>query len=172
VARALVDDNVWDDYRTLVDSQLAEVGGRLAEALAGYQAVCGSQILFPSVRGSAAVGAARCALALDRAAEAAVEADRATELLSRWGGWRVAALDRVRDQLGLTPREGDRSVTGTAALTPREREVALLIADGLTNAELARRLYISPKTAAVHVSNILHKLGVSSRTQVASAVGR
>ncbi|WP_239090512.1 AAA family ATPase [Asanoa iriomotensis] len=169
---ALVDENVWDDYRTLVDAQLAEVAGRAAEAMTGYQAVCGSQILPPSVRGTAAVGAARCALALDRADEAEVEAARATELLSRWGGWRLAALDRVRDQLGLVPRTGDRAVTGAAALTPREREVAFLIADGLTNAELARRLYISPKTAAVHVSNILHKLGVTSRTQVAEVVGR
>jgi DNA-binding NarL/FixJ family response regulator len=57
--------------------------------------------------------------------------------------------------------------TGAAALTPREREVAGLIAEGLTNAELAQRLYISKKTAAVHVSNILGKLGLSSRTQVA-----
>jgi len=48
----------------------------------------------------------------------------------------------------------------------------LLIADGLTNSELARRLYISPKTAAVHVSNILRKLGVSSRTDVGALVGR
>jgi hypothetical protein len=44
--------------------------------------------------------------------------------------------------------------------------VAGLIAEGLTNAELAQRLYISKKTAAVHVSNILGKLGLSSRTQV------
>jgi DNA-binding CsgD family transcriptional regulator len=57
-------------------------------------------------------------------------------------------------------------------LTPREREVALLVAEGLTNAELARRLYISPKTAAVHVSSILHKLGVNSRTEVSAALSR
>jgi DNA-binding NarL/FixJ family response regulator len=49
--------------------------------------------------------------------------------------------------------------------------VALLIADGLTNLELSRRLYISPKTAAVHVSSILRKLGVGSRTEVATAIG-
>ena len=77
---------------------------------------------------------------------------------------------RVRDRLGLSPAEGRRSVTGPAALTPREREVALLVADGLTNAELARRLYISPKTAAVHVSSILHKLGVTSRAEVAEVL--
>ena len=56
------------------------------------------------------------------------------------------------------------------ALTPREREVAALIAEGLTNAELAKRLYISPRTAAVHVSSILRKLGVTSRTEVGHAL--
>ena len=48
----------------------------------------------------------------------------------------------------------------------------MLIADGLTNAELAQRLYISPRTAAVHVSNILRKLGVTSRTDVGAALSR
>ena len=122
------------------------------------------------VRGTALVRAARCLAALGRAGEAADAVRRAEPLLARWGGWRVAELVQVRERLGLVPADGRRAVTGTGALTPREREVALLVADGLTNAELARRLYISPKTAAIHVSNILHKLGVSSRTEVADAV--
>jgi DNA-binding CsgD family transcriptional regulator len=166
----LLDANVWDDYRTLVDAQFAETKGQLARALDGYLAVGDSQILQPYVRGTAAVGAARCLLALDRLEPAAEQATVASRLLVKWRGWRVAQLDQVRAQLGLAPPGGERAVAGIAALTPREREVALLIATGLTNAELARRLYISPKTAAVHVSNILHKLGVSSRTQVVDIV--
>ena len=43
-----------------------------------------------------------------------------------------------------------------------------LLTEGLSNAELAGRLYISPKTAAVHVSNVLAKLGMASRTEVAA----
>jgi DNA-binding CsgD family transcriptional regulator len=170
MAAELLDGTVWDDYRSIVDAQVAEARGEPGRALEAYRAVCRSQILPPSVRGTAAVGEARALLALDRPDEATAAAGVAGELLSRWGGWRVAQLERVRDQLGLAPAGGERTVTGVAALTPREREVALLIADGLTNAELARRLYISPKTAAVHVSNILHKLGVSSRTRVRDLV--
>jgi DNA-binding CsgD family transcriptional regulator len=56
-----------------------------------------------------------------------------------------------------------------AGLTPREREVIRLLSDGLSNAEIARTLYISEKTASVHVSNILRKLGVTSRLQAATA---
>ena len=52
-------------------------------------------------------------------------------------------------------------------LTAREEEIAALIAEGLTNAQIAERLGISPVTAAHHVSSILDKLGVGSRTQVA-----
>ena len=46
--------------------------------------------------------------------------------------------------------------------------MAGLLAEGLTNAGLAERLYISPRTAAVHVSNILSKLGMGSRSEVAA----
>jgi DNA-binding CsgD family transcriptional regulator len=170
MAFELLDAEVWDDYRTLVDAQLAEVHGRHAEAVKGYRAVTDSEVMPPMVRATTRVATARCLLAQDQREAAVPELDQAARMLCDWGGWRVAQLDQVRAQAGLAPADGQRAVTGAAALTPREREVALLIADGLTNAELARRLYISPKTAAVHVSNILHKLGVSSRTEVSDVL--
>ena len=172
MAAALLDADVWDAYRTLVDAQLAEAHGRNAEALAGYLSIVEAHILGPATRGTVHVGAARCLLAVDRREEAAARVEAAAALLARWRGWRVAQLDQVRAQLGMAPVDAADAVTGPAALTPREREVAVLISDGLTNTELARRLYISPKTAAVHVSNILRKLGVSSRTEVGDLVGR
>ncbi len=171
MAVKLLDHDVWDAYRTLVDAQLAEARGRHAEALAGYLSITEAGILGPATRATVRLGAARCLLAADRRAEAAAQVEAATPLLEKWSGWRVAQLAQVRALLGLAPVDAPPAVTGSAALTPREREVALLISEGLTNAELARRLYISPKTAAVHVSNILRKLGVSSRTEVGELVG-
>lgn len=57
-------------------------------------------------------------------------------------------------------------------LTPRERDVHRLVAAGHTNRKIAEELYISPKTASVHVSNILAKLGVSSRGEAAALAHR
>ena len=171
LGREMLDEHVWDDYRTLVDAQLAEIRGEDGKALGGYLSIVDSVVLSPAVRGTVHIGAARCLLASDRRAEAEAHAAKASALLALWGGWRVAELEQLRALLGLAPADAPAAVTGPAAFTPREREVALLIADGLTNLELARRLYISPKTAAVHVSSILRKLGVGSRTEVALAIG-
>ena len=55
-------------------------------------------------------------------------------------------------------------------LTKREREVATLLTEGLTNREIGERLYLSEWTIATHVRNILAKLGLSSRTQIAAWV--
>ena len=55
----------------------------------------------------------------------------------------------------------------TVALTDREIEVLRLVADGLTNSEVAERLFLSDKTVKSHVSHILIKLRLSHRTQAA-----
>lgn len=57
-------------------------------------------------------------------------------------------------------------------LTAREAEVLALVAEGRTNAEIAAELFISVKTASVHVSNILRKLGLKSRIQAAAVAQR
>jgi DNA-binding NarL/FixJ family response regulator len=59
-----------------------------------------------------------------------------------------------------------------SALTRREREVATLVARGLTNAQIADALVISPGTARIHVERILGKLGLTSRVQIATWVVR
>jgi DNA-binding NarL/FixJ family response regulator len=56
--------------------------------------------------------------------------------------------------------------TALAELTTREREVMALVAEGLTNAEIGERLFMSPATARTHVSRILTKLGARDRTQL------
>ncbi|MEV4192314.1 helix-turn-helix domain-containing protein, partial [Streptomyces toxytricini] len=57
-------------------------------------------------------------------------------------------------------------------LTSRERDVLRLVAAGNTNRRIAEELFISPKTASVHVSNILAKLGVSGRGEAAALAHR
>ncbi len=59
-----------------------------------------------------------------------------------------------------------------AGLTAREREVLRLLAAGRSNREIAAELFIAPKTASVHVSNILGKLGAASRTEAAAIAHR
>ena len=57
-------------------------------------------------------------------------------------------------------------------LSPREREVLSLLGEGCSNREIAERLFISEKTASVHVTHIYDKLGVSSRVEAALAGAR
>ena len=77
-----------------------------------------------------------------------------------------------RDTPGRSPAKdpakypGPRARAGT--LTPRERQVAALIAGGRSNKGIAEELSISPATAARHVANILAKLSFSSRVQIAT----
>jgi DNA-binding CsgD family transcriptional regulator/tetratricopeptide (TPR) repeat protein len=79
-----------------------------------------------------------------------------------------AAGGRAQD--GPPPEE--QAVTDELGLTPREREVLALVADGRTNRQIAEALFISNKTASVHVSNILAKLGVANRGEAAAVAHR
>jgi DNA-binding NarL/FixJ family response regulator len=156
-----------DPWRHLHEAQLAEGAGDVEEAARLYASAAkglgGALDVLAGHRGTAHVGAAQALVALGRLDEARAQAEAAAPHLARWRGWRVAQLRAVERRLGM----GDE-LAGPAALTPREREVAALLAEGLTNSQLADRLYISRRTAAVHVSNILSKLGMSSRTEVAA----
>ncbi|WP_274562257.1 ATP-binding protein [Streptomyces spiramyceticus] len=64
------------------------------------------------------------------------------------------------------------SPAASLGLTPREQDVLRLVAAGRSNRQIAEELYISPKTASVHVSNILAKLGVSGRGEAAAVAHR
>ncbi|MCW2755981.1 MAG: regulatory protein LuxR [Marmoricola sp.] len=71
--------------------------------------------------------------------------------------------------LGNAPRQ--RANTASETLTARESEILTLVAQGRSNGEIGKQLFIATKTVSVHVSNILGKLGASSRTE-AAAIGR
>lgn len=87
----------------------------------------------------------------------------------------TARVTRKMRDLGIRgiPR-GPRpqTVANPAGLTAREMEVAAFLTQGLRNAEIAERLYLSPKTVDHHVSSVLAKLEVSSRTEAAREAGR
>jgi predicted ATPase/DNA-binding CsgD family transcriptional regulator len=83
----------------------------------------------------------------------------------------MAAVEDVDlSQVTIAPSVSARR--GRFDLTPREQEVLAMVAEGLSDGEIAERLVISKKTASVHVANIKSKLGASSRVEVATIAVR
>ena len=81
----------------------------------------------------------------------------------------VYALTEGADQPETTTEQDPSAHDGSMGnLTPREREIALLVARGLTNRRVSTKLSISERTAGNHVAKILKKLGLRSRTQIAT----
>ena len=92
----------------------------------------------------------------------------AAPLLAR--GHDLARRARLEAELGVTPAPSSSAKNVT--LTAREAEVLKLLTDGMTNRQIGRALFISEKTASVHVSNILGKLGATTRTEAAAVARR
>jgi DNA-binding CsgD family transcriptional regulator len=91
------------------------------------------------------------------------------EQVGRVARWARVDLDRVATP---APAGADAGEEAAFALTRREREVIALVADGRTNRQIADELFISEKTASVHVSNILAKLGVTNRAEAGAVAHR
>jgi DNA-binding CsgD family transcriptional regulator/tetratricopeptide (TPR) repeat protein len=110
-----------------------------------------------------------------RRQEAAEAARAAHEIAGRLGaGPLLATLEALgrRGRLDLGVEPPGQPGAGAPGLTPRELEVLRLVAAGRSNGQIAEALFISRKTASVHVSNILAKLGVHTRTEAAAAAHR
>jgi DNA-binding CsgD family transcriptional regulator len=106
-------------------------------------------------RPTLALAEARAALDRFHSLSATRDADAAMSLLRRLG---------VHGHSGLR----DHRPRGDGQLTPREQEVLELLGHGLTNADIAARLYVSRRTVEHHVSNILAKLGLHTRAEAAA----
>jgi DNA-binding NarL/FixJ family response regulator len=105
--------------------------------------------------------------ALGRGAEADAQVALARPVAERLG---ACPLEAELDAVSARPRVAARRSADT--LTTREAEILALVAQGKSNGEIAKQLFISAKTVSVHVSNILAKLGAGGRTEAAAIARR
>jgi DNA-binding CsgD family transcriptional regulator len=105
-----------------------------------------------------------------RRGEARAPLREALDLAARCGAH--AVVEHAREELrasGARPRR--TALSGVAALTPSERRVAELAADGLTNRKIAQALYVTPKTVEGHLSRSYDKLGIDRKSDLPAALG-
>jgi DNA-binding CsgD family transcriptional regulator len=133
-------------------TQHLAAGGR--PILAGTARIELAEALAHAGDQAGAIGEARAAAAIFERVGARPGADRAAALLRR---------------LGAVPARSPASrQQAVESLSARETEVLALVREGCSNADIAARLYISPKTAEHHVSRVLAKLGVRTRAEAAA----
>ncbi|MGX5696361.1 helix-turn-helix transcriptional regulator [Agromyces soli] len=144
---AMDPDRIAEPHRLELEGRHGEAAARWHELGAPYDAA------MAAIHGDDPEAAARALIALE-ALGVDASAARAREVLAARG---------IRS---LPARGRSSTRANPSGLTNRQLDVARLVAQGLTNAELAEQLYISPKTADHHVSAILAKLGLASRRDV------
>ena len=82
----------------------------------------------------------------------------------------VTLAERVRQDLVATGARPRRQTRGSTVLTPAEHRVARLAATGLTNREIAQKLFVGARAVEFHLGNVYGKLGISSRQDLAAAL--
>jgi DNA-binding CsgD family transcriptional regulator len=156
-------DEAW---RRTLDAELADTDPELWTAAVEAWA----ELEQPYTRARVALRCAQALLAAGRREEAAPHLAGATATATRLSAAPLlAALDQLTRRAGLAAPDGQPA---PYRLTPRETDVLRLLAEGRTNRQIAEELYISAKTASVHVSNILAKLEVSGRGEAAALAHR
>ena len=89
--------------------------------------------------------------------------------------WAEGAALSIAEAVAYAQRgrgERKRPSSGWASLTPAERDVVRLVAEGLANKDIAVRLFVSPRTVQAHLTHVYTKLGVTSRVQLAQEAAR
>jgi predicted ATPase/class 3 adenylate cyclase/DNA-binding CsgD family transcriptional regulator len=89
--------------------------------------------------------------------------------------WAEGAALSTEEAIAYAQRgrgERKRPAKGWASLTPAERDVVRLVSQGLANSDIAKRLFISPRTVQTHLTHVYTKLGLTSRVQLVQEVGR
>jgi DNA-binding CsgD family transcriptional regulator len=156
------------DVWSVVASSWAQLGQPYPEMYARFR---WSEALLARPNGSAKA-AQQLRLAFDTAARMGAEPMRQdiVDLASR-ARIDLANEEQVEPEITVDLREtAIAQLVGDAGLTKREAQVLELVADGQSNRGIAEACFISEKTASVHVSNILMKLGVHSRVQAAAVL--
>jgi DNA-binding CsgD family transcriptional regulator/tetratricopeptide (TPR) repeat protein len=105
----------------------------------------------------------------NRRSEAREQLRRALELATICGAAPLAARAEI-ELLATGARPRRIALSGVASLTPSERRVAEMAAEGPTNREIAQTLYVTQRTVEVHLTSIYRKLAISSRSQLAAAL--
>ena len=89
--------------------------------------------------------------------------------------WAEGAALSIEETIAYAQRgrgERKRPTSGWASLTPTEREVVRLVREGLTNKDIAARLFVSPRTVQTHLTHVYTKLGLTSRVHLVQEAAR
>jgi DNA-binding NarL/FixJ family response regulator len=165
------DDPTLRAYARIAAARVAAARAEVRAALAAFRA--GLDLLNegrPLLAATISLEVAQVLASGGQRADAVVEAQRALAVFDRLGAKLLAdRTDALLRSLGARARSIGRAPdVAMAELSRREREVLGLLRQGLTNSEIAARLYISGRTAEHHVGRVLGKLGVRSRAEAAA----